>query len=128
MSEPGLHRLSEIPGLKEAIATHGKASEKTVVAEIVAALEARGYRKPKKGNEHAMGFYALAGQRSVHQSGSDSGIPDLLVWNEQRVWLFEVKRREVNTEIKESQWILWNRGGIHIVNTAYQVMQILGAS
>ena len=128
MSEPGLHRLSEIPGLKEAIATHGKASEKVVVAEIVAMLEARGYRKPGKDTEGAIGFYVLAGQRNVHHSGSDSGVVDITVWRVGlTTWSIEVKRREVNTEIKASQWCLWRAGCIHLANTADQVAELLDA-
>lgn len=125
MSEPGLHRLSEVPGLKEAIKTHGKATEKQVVDEIVAMLEARGFRKPIKGNEGAPGYYVLAGQRSVKNSGSDSGVPDIIVLMPGRCLPIEVKRREVNTEIKASQWIMYEAGSLHIVNAAEQVENLL---
>lgn len=125
MSEPGLHRLSEIPGCKEAIAKHGKASEKTVVDEIVAMLERRGFRKPTKGNDDVSGYYVLAGQRSVKQSGSDSGVPDILVLTAYWCLPLEVKRREVNTEIKASQWRMWQAMALHIVNSAEQVSELI---
>lgn len=125
MSEPGLHRLSEIPGCKDAIAKHGKASEKTVMAEIVAMLERRGFRKPTKGNDDVTGYYVLAGQRNVRASGSDSGVPDILVLTAYWCLPIEAKRREVNTEIKASQWRMWQAGALHIVNAADQVEKLI---
>jgi hypothetical protein len=120
--------ISSVPGLIEAIKTHGKASEKTVMSEIVAMLEARGFRKPLKANRGSTKYFLLAGQRKTKHSGSDSGVPDLLIFGKGWCLPVEAKAREAVATIKPSQFTLWLAGCLHIVNTAEQVENLLDAS
>lgn len=126
MSEPIYHRTSDVPGLTEAIAQYGHAGEGVVVKEIVAMLEARGYRKPDKAISN-VGYYVLAGQRNTTHSGSTSGVPDLLVLTTLKCWPIEIKAREKDARISPAQWAMHKAGALHICNAVAQVEKLLDA-
>lgn len=127
-ADPDTPSISSVPGLIEAIKTHGKANEKTVMGEIVATLEARGFHKPTKKMRGGDKYYLLAGQRSVRAAGSDSGVPDLLIFTPGHCLPVEVKARDAKATIKPAQYTLWLAGCLHLVNTKEQVEKLIDAA
>lgn len=113
------------------------ASEKQVMAEIITALEAKGYRRPSHWEPGTRGIYMRVGQHRADFGGSDKGVPDLIVIRfrpatlngERATWrddfLIEVKARTKAARPSKEQNTLAQLGVIHIVNSAGQVLALL---
>lgn len=103
------------------------ASEKRVMAEIIAALEAKGYRRPSHWKPGARGIYMRVGQHRADFGGSDKGVPDLIVIHclTGRCTLIEVKARTKAARASKEQNTLRMLGAIAIVNSASQVLALL---
>lgn len=103
------------------------ASEKQVMAEIVTALEANGYRRPSHWEPGTRGIYMRCGQHRADFGGSDKGVPDLILIHctTGRCTLVEVKARTKSARPSKEQNTLARLGAIAIVNSAAQVLALL---
>lgn len=103
------------------------ASEKQVMAEIITALEAKGYRTPGEWKPGTRGIYMRVGQARADKGGSDKGVPDLIVipMSTLTPLLIEVKARTKAARASKEQNTLAQLGAIAIVNSASQVLALL---
>lgn len=114
-----------------------KMNEGQVIAEIIAALRDRGYRTPEEAVASLVGvrgIYLRVQQHDARRSGSDKGVPDLMVWpfatvklKDQRWRMFEAKR-PVGGKIYPGQAFLASIGSSVIVYSAAEVLEVLGES
>lgn len=103
------------------------ASERQVMAEIITALEARGYRRPSQWTPGTRGIYMRCGQHRADFGGSDKGVPDLILIHCRTgtCALVEVKARTKKARPSKEQNTLAQLGAIAIVNSASQVLALL---
>lgn len=118
----GIHAKGELDG----------ASEKRVMAEIIAALEAKGYRTPGEWKPGARGIYMRVGQARADKGGSDKGAPDLIVieLGDHRGYgnqyhLLEVKARTKAARASKEQNTLRMLGIVTIVKSAGETLALL---
>lgn len=103
------------------------ASEKQVMAEIIMALEVKGYRRPSHWEPGTRGIYMRVGQHRADFGGSDKGVPDLILIHclTGQCALIEVKARTKAARASKEQNTLAQLGAIAIVNSAEQVLALL---
>lgn len=113
------------------------ASEKEVVSEIVTALRLQGYCTPREWKPGKRGILMRVGQLKAKGSGTDIGVPDLIVFPFEEVvpsllmggwtrpFFFEVKARTKAARESKEQTLLISLGIVHRVNSAAQVLAII---
>lgn len=103
------------------------ASEKQVMAEIITALEAKGYRRPSHWEPGTKGIYMRCGQHRADFGGSDKGVPDLILIHctTGRCTLVEVKARTKAARLSKEQNTLERLGVIYVVNSASATLALL---
>lgn len=102
-------------------------SEKQVMAEIITALEAKGYRTPREWKPGTRGIYIRVGQLKAKGSGTDEGCPDMIVipMNTLTPLLIEVKARTKAARLSKEQNTLEQLGVIYVVNSASATLALL---
>lgn len=113
------------------------ASEENVVSEICEALWFMGFSTPQAelkidARKPGPGYYQRVGQHRADQAGSDSGVPDLLVYITGMPFAltFEVKERKrgkrggwIGGRKQPEQELLESKGCIRVVRSAAEVVE-----